>query len=160
MNEASIPQTASEHPANSKTKHNSTPPKVAAAKKLVKAKVAEARRNGNLDAALEAYLDARRTFQSKKFYQIKMYLYKQLTTLRPRVRDENGRSFQSYEAFKKRLPWPNTSPRLREAFYEDIEPNDLSDEDKRQYAILRFTMRQNQTQCLFWSTVVSSLGTI
>lgn len=56
-----------------------------------------------------------------------MYLYKQLTILRPFVGDENGLLFQIYDASKKRLPWQNTTYRLRKAFHDDFGSDILSD---------------------------------
>ncbi|KAG9530126.1 hypothetical protein KCU93_g2803, partial [Aureobasidium melanogenum] len=135
-NQTSTPQIASDPRASSNAKHDAKPLKAAALKTLVRTKASKARKYGNLDAALEVYLDARRTFQSKKFLQVQQYLYKQLATPKSLVR-KKGLLSGTYEGFKKCLPWPNTSSRLREAFYDDIASKILSNDRERQHAILK-----------------------
>ncbi|KAH0207594.1 hypothetical protein KCU99_g223, partial [Aureobasidium melanogenum] len=134
-NQTSTLQVASDQRATPKAKPNAKPLKVAALKTLVETKASEARGIGCLDAALEAYLDARKVIDSKTLASVQDYLYEQLTTPTPPIRDECGEVDETYEELKERLPWPNTSSRLREAFRDDIGSETLSAE--KQQAILR-----------------------
>lgn len=116
---------------------------------MVKTEASEAQESGNLDSALDVYIAARKIFQGIAFYQVQIYLYKQLTTPRPLVRNKKDGLFETYEAFEKRLPWPNTSSRLRKAFYDDIESNTRSDGKERQHAMLKLYDATNQDPAPF-----------
>lgn len=109
---------------------------------LVLTKSTEAQERANLDVSLDIYLHARKIFRPEVLYQVKEYLCNQLTKPTLSTRDEKDRSVESYEELKKRFPWPNTSPGLREAFHNDIGSKNVP--AQKQQAYLKLYDANNQ----------------
>jgi hypothetical protein len=102
---------------------------------VVEYKASGPREQGSFDHSLETYFYAKSSPLPVPFRPAQKWLYDELTT--PSTPQFRIRGEETYEEFTKRLPWPNTSSRLREAFYDDIASNILSNDRERQHAILK-----------------------
>lgn len=90
------------------------------------------------------------------FRPAQKWLYDELTT--PSTPQFRIRGEETYEEFTKRLPWPNTSSGLRQAFHDDLTPSCWWMQPQQAFLKLYDATEPNPTSFLRYCDAIAAIS--